>query len=117
MESNQNLFDPEAPQELIDQVRIFIEDCDWKVAVTDKSPHPHSYCMVFSARAQGLIVGYSRMTAFIDQYGYQRAWRNRVFRSIDLDGFSYWLMEADEKIINRKPAEHGGWNRNQPFLP
>jgi hypothetical protein len=118
-----DLYRPEAPQEMIDQVRIFIEDCNWKVAVTDKSPHPHSYCMIFAARRQGLIVGYSRMVSFLDQFGFERCWRNRIFKSIDLDGFSYWLQDLSEAhqfardIINRKPAEHGGWNKNQPNLP
>ena len=122
MTTNQNLFDPEAPQILVEQVREFIEACNWRAAKTDTSPHPHSYCMRFSAREQGLMSGYWTLVRFIEKYGFERAWRNRFFKSVDIEGRSYWLQDLPEPhefatdIINTKEAEFGGWNRNQPRL-
>lgn len=110
-----DLYKEDAPPQLVESVREFIDAAEWTTAKTDKSEHPHSYVMVFAARRQGLIDGYRRMVGFIDRYGYVRRWRRWAYRSVDLDGMSYWLMNPatgdkdGTNIINRKPAEHAGW--------
>jgi hypothetical protein len=118
-----NLYDPDAPEALVASVREFIAAADWRIAKTDTSPYPHSYVMVHQARVQGLVVGYSRLLSMIELYGFPRAWRNRSFLSIDLDGYSYWRQDLPDPnswardIVNRKPSEFGGWNARQPFAP
>jgi hypothetical protein len=110
-----DLYQHDAPEALVESVREFIDAVRWTTAKTDKSKHPHSYVMVFSARRQGLIEGYRRMAGFIDRYGYVRRWARWEFRSVDLGGYSFWLMNpvsndpSGTNIINRKPAEHAGW--------
>jgi hypothetical protein len=118
-----NLYDPDAPHALVASCREFIAAADWRVAKTDTSAVPHSYIMVHAARTQGLVVGYSRLLSMIELYGFPRAWRNRFFLSIDLDGYSYWRQDLPDPtswardIVNRKPAEFGNWNARQPHLP
>jgi hypothetical protein len=75
------------------------------------------------AREQGLSSGFFMLVRFINVYGFERCWRRRIFKSVDIDGFSYWLQdlptahEFATDIVNRKQTEFGGWNKNQPHLP
>ncbi len=51
---------------------------------------------------------HERLYLLIRDYHYLRRWQGWEYRSIDLDGFSYWIMQ-NGTVINRKPADGAGW--------
>ena len=53
--------------------------------------------------------GHEALWELIRWFYYLRWWRGRGYRSIDLDGFRYWIMN-DGTVINRKPVEDAGWD-------
>jgi hypothetical protein len=116
-----DFYDPEAPQDRLEEVRAFIDAASWKIATTDKSVFPHSYMLRFQARRQHLVVPYERTVDFIVRWGVIRGWRNRQFRGIDIGDYSYWLMELADgssatDIINRKLSQFAGWHDIPPTL-
>jgi len=40
----------------------------------------------------------------IVDHSHDRWWRFKTWRSIELDGFLYWIIE-DGTVINRRPAD------------
>jgi len=45
--------------------------------------------------------------ALIHSHHYVRRWHGRGYRSIDLDGWLYWII-AHGTVINRKPSVEAG---------
>lgn len=98
------------PPWLVRRARDYIAAAEWTFAKT-MPDNPHWY--VIRQRAWGtsreLGEGHEALFELIRWFYYLRWWRQRGFRSIDLDGFSYWVME-DGTVINRKPADAAGWD-------
>lgn len=107
-----DLYQPEAPEDLVAEARAFVADAPWKTS-RDES---HSYTMWVRLRGPHpeLVTGYNRLVSLIEHYGYWRRWFRREYRSVDLDGWSLWLMgnapgEMSHGIVNRKPAATSGF--------
>ena len=47
--------------------------------------------------------GHEALFVLIRVHLYVRMWHRRPFCSIDLDGYSYWIME-DGTVVNRRPV-------------
>jgi len=106
---------PDAPPSLVEAARDYIARTTWTFAKTMPT-NPHWYCVRQKARAAGLGAGHEQLFTLIRDYHYSRRWHGRRYRSIDLDGYSYWIIE-DGTVINRKPADDAGWDDEpQPFL-
>jgi hypothetical protein len=96
---------PEPPPELVIQARAYIASKEWIFAKT-MADNPHHY-VVFSFQAEGAERdGYLALRELITRYGWKRRWHGKMWRTYDLDGFSYWHIHP---VINRKPSAEAGW--------
>ena len=95
---------------LVERAREYIAETEWTFAKT-MPDNPHWYVVRQRAWARGRYYGLGHEALFdlIRLHHYIRRWHGRGYRSIDLDGFSYWIME-DGTVINRKPADSAGWD-------
>jgi hypothetical protein len=103
-------FGTRPPADLVARARAYIATGEWCFART-MPDNPHWYVIRQHAWARGREVGQGHEALFvlIREHHYVRLWHRHPFRSIDLDGFSYWIME-DGTVINRKPVESAGWD-------
>uniref|UniRef100_UPI003989D921 hypothetical protein n=1 Tax=Paeniglutamicibacter sp. TaxID=1934391 RepID=UPI003989D921 len=53
---------------------------------------PHWYVMRKQAHPDGRGAGHESLYFLIRDHGYDRAWYRRTFRSIDLGGWSFWML-------------------------
>jgi hypothetical protein len=74
--------------------------------------NPHWYCVRQPAHARGRGRGHEALFTLIRDHHYIRRWHRRAFRTIQMDGFAYWIIE-DGTVINRKPAEAAGWDDDE----
>jgi hypothetical protein len=104
------LFGSPPPGDLVAQARAYIAACEWTFAKT-MPDNPHWYVIRARAWARGREhgEGHEALFALIRDHHYVRMWHSRPFRSIDLDGWGYWIME-DGTVINRKPVAIAGWD-------
>ena len=101
-------FGSAPPAALVAQAREFIAASTWIFAKTMAS-NPHHYVVRPKSRAAGLGAGHEALFELIRDHHVVRRWHGHPYRSIDLDGFSYWIMD-DGTVINRKPADRAGWD-------
>jgi hypothetical protein len=98
----------EPPAALVAQARDYIAAAEWSFAKT-MPDNPHWYAVRQRSRAQGLGAGHEALYVLLRDYHYDRWWHGRSYRTLDIDGFGYWIME-DGTIINRKPVDSAGWD-------
>lgn len=96
------------PPALVAQARDYVARTEFTFAKT-MPQNPHWYVV---RRGDP---GHEALFVLIRDHHYLRRWHGRAYRSIDLDGFSYWIME-DGTVINRKPVERAGWDDEHPTL-
>jgi hypothetical protein len=87
--------------ELVARSRIYITASRWTFAKTMPTI-PHWYVVRERAWAQSpeMGEGHEALFVLIRDYHYNRPWRGRHFRSIDLGDSTFWIME-DGTVINR----------------
>lgn len=109
--SHDNLSTPAhgraAPADLVQEARAYIAAAEWSFAKT-MPDNPHWYAVRGRSRGQGLGAGHEALYRLCRDYHWDRWWHGRTYRTVDLDGFAYWIME-DGTVINRKPADDAGW--------
>lgn len=88
---------------LVAAARAYIAASRWTFAAT-MPDIPHWYVVRQRARAAGLGDGHEALYVLIVDYGFERWWRFRYWRSIELDGFLYW-RHTDGMVINRRPKD------------
>ena len=98
-----NRYHPDAPEWMVEAAREYIAATTWTFAKT-MADTPHWYAVRHRAQAAGLGPGHERLYLLIKDYHYKRRWRGRTYRSIDLDGFVYWII-VDGTVINRTPVD------------
>ena len=98
------------PAGLVDAARQYIAASAWTFAKS-MPDNPHWYVVRQRAWAHSPErgEGHEALWQVIRWHYALRWWHGRGYRSIDLDGFSYWVME-DGTIINRKPSDQAGWD-------
>ena len=98
------------PADLVTRARTYIAIGDWTFAST-MPDNPHWYTVRQRAWAESPEVGegHEALWQLIRWFYYLRWWHGRGYRSIDLDDFSYWVMN-DGTVINRKPVDDAGWD-------
>jgi len=86
------------------------DDGGWSFATT-MADNPHWYVVRQRAWAtsEELGQGHEALWELVRWFYYLRWWHGRGYRSIDLDGFSYWIIN-DGTVINRKPVDQAGWD-------
>jgi hypothetical protein len=94
----------EPPPELVELARAFVARKEWIFAKT-MSDNPHHYVVLFHQQGADRD-GYLALQELITRYGRKRRWHGSMWRSYDLDGFSYWTIHP---VINRKPSAEAGW--------
>lgn len=113
--------------EVIASARGFVRACEadrtmsrdrrdvggFRFAVT-MADNPHWYALRSMAWEHGMGEGYDALYVLCRYHYYLRWWWGRGYRSIDLDGYSYWLIISDY-LINRKPADRAGWEAPPPI--
>lgn len=102
-----NRFREGAPAWWIEDTRRYCQIATFVVAKTDKSAHPHQYALQERAARAGLGPEHVSAANFIRAWGLRRHWHGHMYRSVNLDGFSYWVMDWGS-IINRQPVEFAG---------
>jgi hypothetical protein len=89
---------PPPTAELLDTARRFIEQTEWRVAVT-MPESPHSYVV----RTWPPSDGFTALVTLVQAHGTSRRWQGRSYRSYEIgDGFVYWFVWP---VLNRKPVE------------
>jgi hypothetical protein len=110
------------PPALVEQVRAFVvaweadstysrdprDVGDFLFAIT-MADNPHWYALRHQAWEKGEGPGYEALYELVRWFYYLRWWHGRGYRSITLDGYSYWIMN-DGFLVNRKPADSAGWD-------
>jgi hypothetical protein len=107
-------YQPEAPDWMVESAKDYIAKAQWSFAVT-MADNPHWYCVRQRSQKAGLGLGHERLYLLIKHYHYTRRWHGHSYRSVDLDGYSYWIMQIGT-VINRKPLEDAGWEPEEPAL-
>jgi len=84
----------------------------WQFATT-MADNPHWYEVRGRAWDHSTTMGqgYEALWELVRWHYVLRWWHLRGFRSIDLDGWAYWVGEESRSIINRKPVEAAGWDK------
>jgi hypothetical protein len=105
-----SLFGSAPPPLLVQHAREYVAAATWTFAST-MADNPHWYVVRQRAWAtsRDLGLGHEALFDLIRQHYYPRRWHGRSYRSIDLDGFSYWIIQ-DGTVVNRKPVEQAGWD-------
>ncbi|WP_308799547.1 hypothetical protein [Agromyces silvae] len=98
-----NRYHPDAPDWMIESAREYIAATTWTFAKT-MADIPHWYTVRQRAQRAGLGTLHERLYLLIRDYHYIRRWRGGSYRSIDLDGYLYWIMQ-NGTVINRKPHD------------
>lgn len=101
-------YRPDAPEWMVESAREYIARARWTFAST-MADNPHWYAVRRRAQVGGFGILHERLYLLIRDYHYLRRWQGWDYRSIDLDGYSYWIMQ-NGTVINRKPADHAGWD-------
>jgi len=94
---------------MVASAREYIAQTTWTFAKT-MADNPHWYTVRQRAQKAGLGVLHERLYLLIKHYHYIRRWHGWQYRTIDLDGYSYWIMQ-NGTVVNRKPIEDAGWDR------
>ncbi len=114
------------PPDLVAQVRAFVAAWEadatlsrdprdvggWLFAVT-MADNPHWYAMRHQAWAKGRATGqgFDALYDLVRRFHYLRRWHRHPYRSVDLDGYSYWIVDkTDGNGVNRKPSDGAGWD-------
>ena len=98
-------YSPDAPAHMVERSREYIAEARWTFAKT-MARVPHWYVIRRRARAAGQIVGHEVLYGLIREHGYDRDWYGRIFKSVDLDGWSYWQMDVNStgEFLNCAPV-------------
>ena len=101
-----------APAALVSAARSYIASAEWSFAKT-MPDNPHWYAVRQRAQAARIGEGHEALYRLCRDFHVDRWWHGRTYRTVDLDGFAYWIME-DGTVINRKPFEEAGWTDSPP---
>lgn len=99
----------DAPAHLTDAARAFIDRAVWTFAVTYGD---HWYVVRNKPRRD---YGHEALYELIRDYHVKRRWGGSTWRSVDIGGWSYWIVDGGT-VINRKPGHLAGWD-DQPAPP
>lgn len=83
-----------------EEVRRWLEEQEWKVAVTAPD-NPHAYCL----RPNTDAVMFWRIVLHIREHGYQYRWGRGEYTQLRAGDYDYWTMGAPLErtlLINRK---------------
>lgn len=98
----------------IEKIQNTIANSEWRFAKT--MPHmPHFYTLRKMAESDEEFVS---LVNFIRSHGYDQKWGGRLFRYLDLDGWTYWTMGAKVEstiLVNRARLDRAE-NPIQPNL-
>ncbi|MCX5673843.1 MAG: helix-turn-helix transcriptional regulator [Planctomycetota bacterium] len=89
-------------------MRQFIAACRWQFAETYAKTAPHEYTVRGWLPGPAGQADFEAFVKAIRACGYDRAFRGRTYRTLDVDGQKYWTMGAPvakTTVINRAPAE------------
>jgi hypothetical protein len=98
------------PPALVRRARAYIAASEWIFAKT-MPDNPHWYVVRKRswAKSKELGEGHEALYELIRWFYRLRWWHLRGYRSLELDGWVYWLIQ-DGTIINRKPVDKAGWD-------
>ena len=100
------------PPALVARARAYAHHADWTFAKTmPDNPHWYVVRQKAWAHSQEAGAGHEALFQLLRWYYVLRWWHERGYRSLDLDSFTYWIME-DGTVINRKPTEAAGWDEH-----
>jgi hypothetical protein len=86
----------DAPPLLVERATIYTEDARWRFART--MPFiPHWYAIRKQAHPAGLGAGHEALYFLCRDWGYPREWHRRIFPSVDLGGWSFWMLPLNER--------------------
>lgn len=101
------------PREVVEQARDYIANVTWIFAKTmPDNPHWYVVRQRSWSRSKELGRGHEALFELIRWCYWLRWWQGRGYRSIELDGWSYWIIQ-DGTVINRKPVKDAGWDDEQ----
>ena len=91
----------EMPADVLQSFRVFVEARRWQWAKTYAATAPHWYTVRKWRPAHVDQEQFEQAVTTIREYGYDRRFYSKHYRSLTVDGFRYWTMGAplDETII------------------